>query len=53
MQIIPGSEALLCVALLLFGSFGLFGLFWITDSDAVRNSFRPEHATEKRDKDQT
>ena len=53
MQIIPGSEALLCVALLLFGSFGLFGLFWITDSDAVHTSYRPEHATEKRDKEQT
>ncbi len=48
-MLIPGTESLLCIALLLFGSAGLFVLFLFTDRDAVEQSRLPQHAREKRD----
>ena len=48
-MLIPSSESLLCVVLLLMGSAGLFVLFLATDNNAVDESQLPEHATEKRD----
>ncbi|GIV83264.1 MAG: hypothetical protein KatS3mg052_0271 [Candidatus Roseilinea sp.] len=48
-MLIPSTEALLCVVLLLLGSVGLFALFLATDRNAVEESKLPQHATEKRD----
>lgn len=48
-MLIPTTESLLCVVLLVFGSIGLFVLFLATDKDAVEQSQLPQHATEKRD----
>ena len=52
-MLIPGTESLLCVAVLLFGSVGLFAMFLLTDADARRESELPQHATEKRDETPT
>ncbi len=52
-MLIPGTESLLCIALLLFGSAGLFVLFLFTDRDAVQQSYLPEHSSEKRDRQAT
>jgi hypothetical protein len=46
---IPSLESLLCVAILLFGSVGLFVMFLITDRNAVEESNLPQHASERRD----
>ena len=48
-MLIPGTESLLCIAVLLFGSAGLFVMFLATDNNAVDESQLPEHAIEKRD----
>lgn len=51
-MLIPGTESLLCVAVLLFGSVGLFAMFLATDWNARQEAELPEHATEKRDQAQ-
>lgn len=48
---IPGSETLLCFAVLLFGSAGMFVMFLVTDRNAVVESELPQHATERRDEE--
>jgi hypothetical protein len=35
-----GTETILCLALLIMGSLGLFVMFWLTDRDAVEQSYR-------------
>ena len=42
-------SACVCVAVLLFGSVGMFAMFLITDRNARLESELPEHASEKRD----
>jgi hypothetical protein len=48
-MLIPSTEALLCVVVLVLGSIGLFALFLATDRNAVEESYLPEHRTEQRD----
>lgn len=35
-----GTETILCLGLLALGSIGLFIMFWLTDRDAVQDSYR-------------
>lgn len=35
-----GTETILCLTLLVAGSLGLFVMFWITDRNAVDDSYR-------------
>jgi hypothetical protein len=48
-ELMQGTETLLCMAVLLFGSVGMFVMFLVTDKNAVDESQLPEHATERRD----
>ncbi len=52
-MLIPSTEALLCVVLLLLGSAGLFVLFLATDRNAVEESQLPQHRRERRDEEAT
>lgn len=50
-MLIPSTEALLCVVLLLLGSAGMFVLFLATDQNAVEESKLPQHSSERRDEE--
>jgi hypothetical protein len=35
-----GTETMLCLGLFTIGSLGLFIMFWVTDSNAIEDSYR-------------
>lgn len=43
---LPGTETLLCLVLLFLGSLGLFVMFWLTDRNAIDESYYGEHMEE-------